>query len=52
MSKRIISYFFLAFLGRFGNKMPLDYVLMGIKREYLEINGNIRGINGSVAFVP
>jgi len=32
--------------------MSNDYVLMGIKREYFGINGNIRGIKESIAFVP
>jgi hypothetical protein len=32
--------------------MSNDYVLMGIKREYFGINGNIRGIKESVDFVP
>jgi len=32
--------------------MSTDYVSMGIKREYLGITGNIRGIKESVAFIP
>jgi hypothetical protein len=32
--------------------MSTDYVLMGKKREYFGINGNIQGIKESVAFVP
>jgi hypothetical protein len=32
--------------------MSTDCVLMGIKREYFGINGNIRGIKESVAVVP
>jgi hypothetical protein len=32
--------------------MSTDCVLMGIKREYFGINGNIRGIKESVAFMP
>jgi hypothetical protein len=32
--------------------MSTDYVLMGIKWGYFGINGNIRGIKESVAFVP
>jgi hypothetical protein len=52
MSKNIFFYFFLAFLGRFGDKMSTDFVLIGTKLGYLGINGNIWGITKSVAFVP
>ena len=51
MSEKYIFYISFLHFWVFGNKMSTDYVSMGIKWEYFGINGNIRGIKESVAFV-